>query len=278
MWKLPSECEVMWILSYLWFSISDLELSAVCEKLQEKVNLSLYLQFSPCHIWSCFLLYVKSYKKRRISPHTCGCPCQIWKLLSPVYVNIGYLVLVVLPFQICCFFLPVCEKLQEEWIFHMCSSPCQIWSFFSVCEYLVFVVFHFRSVASSVLYVKRCKSESLIHTCGFFHFTFEASSCMWKTANMISDMVHCSVWFVFHYSLFVFWSMKERNQTLWVLQISLLKFVWFDWKFWFCEILLNNQQEHKICLLKLYSMIQGLRVWQDMIGCDNVCLEHFRGK
>jgi hypothetical protein len=28
--------------------------------------------------------------------------------------------------------------------------------------------------------VKRCKkSESLIHTCGFFHFTFEASSCMW---------------------------------------------------------------------------------------------------
>jgi hypothetical protein len=67
------------------------------------------------------------------------------------------------------------------------------------------------------------------------------------------------VWFVFHCSLFVFWSTKERNQTLWVLHISLLKFVRFDCKFWFCEMLLNNQQEHKICLLMLYSMIQGLR-------------------
>jgi hypothetical protein len=52
---------------------------------------------------------------------------------------------------------------------------------------------------------------------------------------------------------------KGEKSDSWVLQISLLKFVQFDWKFWLCEILLNNHQEHKICLLKLYSMIQGLR-------------------
>lgn len=203
--KLPSECESYVNPLILVVFHSDLELSAVCEKLEEKVNLSLYLQFSPWHIWSCFLLYVKSYKKRRISPHTCGCPCQdlkasfsciceywisrtcgfaisdllllpssMWKAtrrvnLSYVQFSMSDLKLLLciwisctcgFPFRICCFFRPVCEKMQEEWISHtyLWFFSFHIWSFFLYVNILYLRFCHFRSEAF-FLYVKNCKSD-----------------------------------------------------------------------------------------------------------------------
>lgn len=207
-------------------------LPPVCEKLQEEENLSSYLWLSMSDLkasFSCICEYWISC--------TCGfaisdlllLPSGMWKAtrrvnLSYVQFSMSDLKLLLcmwisctcgFPFQICCFFCPVCEKMREEWISH---------------TYLWFFSFH---IWSFFLYVKNCKYDiwygtlqcviciPLFFVCLLEH-EGEKSDTLGST-NIIIEI--CSVWL----KILVLWD------------------------------LVNNQQEHKICLLKLYSMIQGLR-------------------